>query len=95
MATLGTERDAQILDVPTGEMKDNFMLHYNFPPYCVGETGMVGAPKRREIGHGRLARRGVQAVLPTMHEFPYVMRVVSEITESNGSSSMATFVARA
>ncbi len=89
-ATLGTERDSQLLDVPTGEVKDHFMLHYNFPPYSVGETGMVGAPKRREIGHGRLARRGIQAVLPTMEEFPYVIRVVSEITESNGSSSMAS-----
>lgn len=89
-ATLGTERDSQLLDVPTGEIKDHFMLHYNFPPYSVGETGMVGAPKRREIGHGRLARRGIQAVLPSMEDFPYVMRVVSEITESNGSSSMAS-----
>lgn len=90
VATLGTERDGQTLDIPTGEMKDNFMLHYNFPPYCVGETGMVGAPKRREIGHGRLARRGIQPMLPTASEFPYVLRVVSEITESNGSSSMAS-----
>ncbi|GAB4269614.1 MAG: polyribonucleotide nucleotidyltransferase [Methylomicrobium sp.] len=90
VATLGTERDAQIIDALEGEYRENFMLHYNFPPYCVGETGMVGAPKRREIGHGRLAKRGVQAVLPTMDEFPYVVRVVSEITESNGSSSMAS-----
>jgi polyribonucleotide nucleotidyltransferase len=89
-ATLGTERDSQTLDIPSGEIKDTFMLHYNFPPYSVGETGMVGSPKRREIGHGRLARRGVQAVLPTLQEFPYVLRVVSEITESNGSSSMAS-----
>ena len=90
VATLGTPRDAQILDELTGERHDRFMLHYNFPPYCVGETGMVGSPKRREIGHGRLARRGVQAVLPTLEEFPYTIRVVSEITESNGSSSMAS-----
>lgn len=90
VATLGTPRDAQILDELTGERHDRFMLHYNFPPYCVGETGMVGSPKRREIGHGRLARRGVQAVLPSQEEFPYTIRVVSEITESNGSSSMAS-----
>lgn len=89
-ATLGNERDAQILDGLTGESKDRFMLHYNFPPYSVGETGMVGSPKRREIGHGRLAKRSLMAVLPTASEFPYVLRVVSEITESNGSSSMAT-----
>lgn len=89
-ATLGTERDAQTIDALEGERKENFMLHYNFPPYSVGETGMVGSPKRREIGHGNLARRGLAAVLPTMKEFSYVMRVVSEITESNGSSSMAT-----
>ncbi len=88
--TLGTGRDAQIIDAVTGEYKDPFMLHYNFPPYCVGETGFMSGPKRREIGHGRLARRGVSAVLPTMEEFPYVLRVVSEITESNGSSSMAS-----
>jgi len=88
--TLGTGRDAQIIDAVTGEYKDPFMLHYNFPPFCVGETGFMSGPKRREIGHGRLARRGVAAVLPTMEEFPYVMRVVSEITESNGSSSMAS-----
>jgi polyribonucleotide nucleotidyltransferase len=88
--TLGTGRDAQIIDAVTGEYKDPFMLHYNFPPYCVGETGFMGGPKRREIGHGRLARRGVAAVLPTMEEVPYVIRVVSEITESNGSSSLAS-----
>jgi polyribonucleotide nucleotidyltransferase len=88
--TLGTTRDAQIIDAVTGEYKDPFMLHYNFPPFCVGETGFMGGPKRREIGHGRLARRGVSAVLPTIEEFPYVLRVVSEITESNGSSSMAS-----
>jgi len=89
-ATLGTERDSQIIDALSGEFKDRFMLHYNFPPYCVGEAGMMGSPKRREIGHGRLARRGVAAVLPSYEEFPYVLRVVSEITESNGSSSMAS-----
>jgi polyribonucleotide nucleotidyltransferase len=88
--TLGTGRDAQIIDAVTGEYKDPFMLHYNFPPFCVGETGFMSGPKRREIGHGRLARRGVSAVLPTMEDFPYVIRVVSEITESNGSSSMAS-----
>ena len=90
VATLGTERDAQIIDALAGEYKEPFMLHYNFPPYCVGETGFVGSPKRREIGHGRLAKRGVAAVLPNMEEFPYTIRVVSEITESNGSSSMAS-----
>ena len=90
VTTLGTGRDAQIIDALEGERKDPFMLHYNFPPYCVGETGFIGSPKRREIGHGRLARRGIQAVMPTVDEFPYVIRVVSEITESNGSSSMAT-----
>ncbi|MGL4859909.1 MAG: polyribonucleotide nucleotidyltransferase [Enterobacteriaceae bacterium] len=89
-ATLGTERDAQNIDELTGERTDRFMLHYNFPPYSVGETGMVGSPKRREIGHGRLAKRGVMAVMPTAAEFPYTLRVVSEITESNGSSSMAS-----
>lgn len=89
-ATLGNERDAQTLDSLSGESKDRFMLHYNFPPYSVGETGMVGSPKRREIGHGRLAKRSLMAVLPTASEFPYVLRIVSEITESNGSSSMAT-----
>jgi polyribonucleotide nucleotidyltransferase len=90
VATLGTGRDAQIIDAIEGERKDPFMLHYNFPPYCVGETGFVGSPKRREIGHGKLARRGIEAVLPKMDEFGYVIRVVSEITESNGSSSMAS-----
>jgi len=90
VATLGTARDAQIIDALEGEKKEPFMLHYNFPPYCVGETGFVGSPKRREIGHGRLAKRGVAAVMPDMEEFPYVVRVVSEITESNGSSSMAS-----
>jgi len=89
-ATLGTERDAQMIDDLTGRSDNRFMLHYNFPPYCVGETGMVGSPKRREIGHGRLAKRGVQAVMPSQDEFPYTIRVVSEITESNGSSSMAS-----
>ena len=88
--TLGTDRDAQIIDALEGERRDRFMLHYNFPPYCVGETGFMSGPKRREIGHGRLARRGIGAVLPTAEEFPYVIRVVSEITESNGSSSMAS-----
>ena len=90
VVTLGTDRDAQLIDALEGDYRDNFMLHYNFPPYCVGETGRVGSPKRREIGHGRLARRGIKAVLPSQDEFPYTIRVVSEITESNGSSSMAT-----
>jgi len=90
VATLGTERDAQIIDALAGEYKEPFMLHYNFPPYSVGETGFVGSPKRREIGHGRLAKRGVAAVMPDMATFPYTIRVVSEITESNGSSSMAS-----
>lgn len=90
VTTLGTMRDSQIIDAIEGERREPFMLHYNFPPYCVGETGRVGSPKRREIGHGRLAKRGIQAVLPNMDEFPYVLRVVSEITESNGSSSMAS-----
>ncbi|WP_333676883.1 polyribonucleotide nucleotidyltransferase [Dyella sp.] len=90
VATLGTARDAQIIDAPEGESKDPFLFHYNFPPFSVGEAGRFGAPKRREIGHGRLAKRGVQAVKPAMEEFPYVLRVVSEITESNGSSSMAS-----
>lgn len=90
VATLGTERDAQTIDALEGERKENFMLHYNFPPYSVGEVGMVGSPKRREIGHGNLAKRGVSAVMPSMEEFSYVIRVVSEITESNGSSSMAS-----
>ncbi|PPD05353.1 MAG: polyribonucleotide nucleotidyltransferase [Methylobacter sp.] len=90
VATLGTQRDAQVIDALSGEYKEPFMLHYNFPPFSVGETGQVGSPKRREIGHGRLAKRGVAAVLPNMEEFPYSIRVVSEITESNGSSSMAS-----
>ncbi len=90
VTTLGTTKDSQIIDALTGSVRSNFMLHYNFPPYCVGETGMVGSPKRREIGHGRLAKRGVQAVMPSVDEFPYAIRVVSEITESNGSSSMAS-----
>jgi polyribonucleotide nucleotidyltransferase len=90
ITTLGTGRDAQIVDAIEGERREPFMLHYNFPPYCVGEIGRVGAPKRREIGHGRLAKRGLQAVMPNMDEYPYVVRVVSEITESNGSSSMAS-----
>jgi polyribonucleotide nucleotidyltransferase len=89
-ATLGTERDSQMIDDLTGTKTDRFMLHYNFPPYCVGETGFVGSPKRREIGHGNLAKRGIAAVMPTLEEFPYSIRVVSEITESNGSSSMAS-----
>ena len=89
-ATLGTARDAQKVETILGEKTDNFMLHYNFPPYCVGETGFIGSPKRREIGHGRLAKRGILAVMPTIDEFPYSVRVVSEITESNGSSSMAS-----
>ncbi|MBU6198635.1 MAG: polyribonucleotide nucleotidyltransferase, partial [Xanthomonadaceae bacterium] len=88
--TLGTARDAQIIDAPEGESKDAFLFHYNFPPFSVGECGRFGAPKRREIGHGRLAKRGVQAVKPAIEAFPYVVRVVSEITESNGSSSMAS-----
>ncbi len=90
VTTLGTGRDAQIIDALEGERKEPFMLHYNFPPYSVNETGFIGSPKRREIGHGRLARRGVEAVMPDMETFPYVIRVVSEITESNGSSSMAS-----
>ncbi|MCB1621828.1 MAG: polyribonucleotide nucleotidyltransferase [Thiothrix sp.] len=90
VATLGTERDSQIIDAVAGEYKDAFLFHYNFPPYSVGETGMMGSPKRREIGHGRLAKRGVRATLPKMEDFPYVVRCVSEITESNGSSSMAS-----
>ena len=90
VATLGAERDAQMIDAVEGEYRDRFMLHYNFPPFCVGETGFVGSPKRREIGHGKLAKRGIAAVMPSAEEFPYVVRVVSEITESNGSSSMAT-----
>ncbi|WKD28736.1 polyribonucleotide nucleotidyltransferase [Halomonas sp. KG2] len=90
IATLGTLRDSQLIESLEGERKDRFMLHYNFPPYCVGEAGFMGGPKRREIGHGRLARRGVQAMLPSEDVFPYTIRVVSEITESNGSSSMAS-----
>ncbi|MEE2981701.1 MAG: polyribonucleotide nucleotidyltransferase [Pseudomonadota bacterium] len=90
VVALGTERDSQIVDAIEGEHRDPFMLHYNFPPFCVGETGRVGSPKRREIGHGRLAKRAILAVMPDMTTFPYVIRVVSEITESNGSSSMAT-----
>jgi polyribonucleotide nucleotidyltransferase len=90
VATLGTGRDAQIIDAIEGERKEPFMFHYNFPPYSVGETGFIGSPKRREIGHGKLARRGIQAVMPSTDEFPYIIRVVSEITESNGSSSMAS-----
>ncbi|MEJ2180300.1 MAG: polyribonucleotide nucleotidyltransferase [Gammaproteobacteria bacterium] len=90
VTTLGTARDAQNIDAIEGERKEHFMLHYNFPPYCVGETGFVGSPKRREIGHGRLAKRGVVAAMPDVNDFPYSIRVVSEITESNGSSSMAS-----
>ncbi len=90
VTTLGTERDAQVIDALQGEYKDSFMLHYNFPPYCVGETGRMGATKRRELGHGRLAKRALAAMVPTREEFPYTLRVVSEITESNGSSSMAS-----
>ena len=90
ITTLGTTRDAQIIDGLEGERREPFMLHYNFPPFSVGETGMMGSPKRREIGHGNLARRGVQAMMPDMETFPYVIRVVSEILESNGSSSMAS-----
>ena len=89
-ATLGTERYSQIIDALEGEYKDKFMLHYNFPPFSVGETGFMGGPKRREIGHGKLARRSIEAVMPDMETFPYTIRLVSEITESNGSSSMAT-----
>ena len=90
VTTLGTDRDSQIIDALEGEYRDPFLLHYNFPPFCVGETGRVGSPKRREIGHGRLAKRAILATLPDPEDFPYVIRVVSEITESNGSSSMAT-----
>jgi polyribonucleotide nucleotidyltransferase len=90
VTTLGTGRDAQIIDALEGERKEPFMLHYNFPPFSVGETGMMGSPKRREIGHGNLARRGIAAVMPDMEKFPYVLRIVSEILESNGSSSMAS-----
>lgn len=90
ISTLGTERDAQVLDDLEGDRKETFIFHYNFPPYSVGEIGLLSGPKRREIGHGRLARRALVAVVPGMNEFPYVVRVVSEITESNGSSSMAS-----
>ncbi len=90
VTTLGTGRDAQLIDAIEGTRKENFMMHYNFPPSSVGETGRVGTPKRREIGHGKLAKRGVQAVMPHLDDFPYVIRIVSEITESNGSSSMAS-----
>jgi len=90
VTTLGTGRDAQLIDAIEGERKEPFMLHYNFPPFCVGETGFIGSTKRREIGHGKLARRGIQAVMPSFEDFSYVIRVVSEITESNGSSSMAS-----
>ncbi len=90
VTTLGTQRDAQIIDAIEGERKEPFMFHYNFPPFCVNETGRVGSPKRREIGHGRLAKRGILGVMPNMDDFPYAIRVVSEITESNGSSSMAS-----
>jgi len=90
VTTLGTERDSQIIDALEGERREHFMLHYNFPPFCVGEIGRVGSPKRREIGHGRLAKRGVLAAMPGIEKFPYSIRVVSEITESNGSSSMAS-----
>ena len=90
VTTLGTGRDAQLVDALEGTYKENFMMHYNFPPYSVGEVGRVGTPKRREIGHGRLAKRGLLAVMPSVDDFPYVIRVVSEITESNGSSSMAS-----
>lgn len=88
--TLGSERDAQTFEDMTGVRTERFILHYNFPPYCVGETGLIGSPKRREIGHGRLAKRALKAILPDMDKFPYTIRVVSEITESNGSSSMAS-----
>lgn len=90
VATLGTARDGQIIDAVSGEYKEHFLFHYNFPPFSVGEAGRMMGPKRREIGHGRLAKRGVLAVMPTVEEFPYTIRVVSEITESNGSSSMAS-----
>ena len=90
VTTLGTERDAQLIDALSGTSKEQFMLHYNFPPYCVGETGRMGGTKRREVGHGKLAKRGVSAVMPDKESFPYTIRIVSEITESNGSSSMAS-----
>src|SRR5262249_21735332 len=90
VTTLGTGQDEQIIDALEGEYRENFMLHYNFPPYSVGEAGRMGSPGRREIGHGKLAWRAVHPILPTKEQFPYTIRVVSEITESNGSSSMAT-----
>jgi polyribonucleotide nucleotidyltransferase len=90
VTTLGTERDAQLIDALSGTTREQFMLHYNFPPYCVGETGRIGGTKRREVGHGKLAKRGVMAVMPDTESFPYTIRIVSEITESNGSSSMAS-----
>lgn len=90
VCTLGSERDAQTFEDMAGVRTDRFIMHYNFPPYCVGETGLIGSPKRREIGHGRLAKRALRAVLPSLEEFPYTIRLVSEITESNGSSSMAS-----
>ncbi|MGM0633191.1 MAG: polyribonucleotide nucleotidyltransferase [Pseudomonadota bacterium] len=90
VTTLGPVRDAQFIEALEGSRKEHFMLHYNFPPYCVGETGFMSGPKRREIGHGKLAKRGIQAVMPNEDDFPYAIRLVSEITESNGSSSMAT-----
>lgn len=90
VATLGTDGDAQVIDVPAGESTETFLLHYNFPPYATGEVGIIGSPKRRDIGHGNLAKMALQAMIPTKEEFPYVIRVVSEITESNGSSSMAS-----
>ena len=90
VTTLGTERDAQLVDALSGTTREQFMLHYNFPPYCVGETGRIGGTKRREVGHGKLAKRGISAVMPDTEGFPYTIRIVSEITESNGSSSMAS-----
>ena len=90
VTTLGTEKDAQMIDSLNGRIDDNFIFHYNFPPYSVGEIGFIGSPKRREIGHGKLARRGIQAVVPSNNDFPYTIRIVSEIMESNGSSSMAS-----
>src|SRR5690606_4972133 len=90
VVTVGTNKDAQSLDSMLGPEKETFKLRYNFPPCSVGEIGQVGSPTRREVGHGKLAKRGLQAVMPTMDEFPYIIRLVSEITESNGSSSMAS-----
>src|SRR6202040_1251181 len=90
VTTLGTGQDEQIIDALEGEYRENFMLHYNFPPYSVGEAGRMGSPGRREIGHGKLAWRAIHPLLPPKESFPYTLRVVSEITESNGSSSMAT-----